>query len=63
MPEYVAHVEVRFEAESIGACGRRLKELADTARAAGFLVSQGRVEAASSEPSESDGWTRYMPGH
>ena len=23
VPEYVAHVEVRFEAESIGACGRR----------------------------------------
>jgi hypothetical protein len=62
VPEYVAHVEVRFEAESIGACGRRLKELADTARAAGFFVSQGRVEA-SSEPSGSDGWTRYMPGH
>jgi hypothetical protein len=61
VPQYVAHVEVRFEAENIGACGRHLKELADTARDVGFFVSQARVEPASLEPSEADGWVRYTP--
>jgi hypothetical protein len=63
VPEYVAQVEVRFEAESIGACGRRLKELSDAARAAGFHISGGRVEPRSVEPSDSDTWTRYGPEH
>jgi hypothetical protein len=59
--EYVAQVEVRFEAESIAACGGRLKELADKAREAGFRLSQGCVEPAPPESSQSDGWVRYAP--
>jgi hypothetical protein len=61
VPQYVAHVEVRFEADNIGACGRRLKELADRAREGGFFVSQARAEPASLDPSEVDGWVRYTP--
>ena len=63
MPEYVAQVEVRFEAESIAACGSRLRELSDAARAAGFQISGGRVEPSLVEPSASDEWTRYGPEH
>lgn len=61
MPEYVAQVEVRFEAESVAACGRRLKELSDAARAAGFHISAGRVEPRSPQPSDLDNWTGYGP--
>jgi hypothetical protein len=63
VPGYVAQVEVRFEAESIAACGRRLKELSDVARPAGFHINGGRVEPCSLEPSNSDSWTRYGPEH
>lgn len=59
MPVLVAHVDFHFEAESVGAGGRRLRELAAAARTVGFELRQGKVEFAL--PSEPDGqdWTRY----
>jgi hypothetical protein len=62
LPRFVAHVEFRFEAESVEAGGKRLRELATAADSVGFEMKSGRVEAAppSTDP-DPDGWTGYGP--
>ena len=61
MQAFVAHVELRFEAESLEACGGRLNALAQVLRAEGVELAGGRVEPAQPEPSKSEGWLRYTP--
>lgn len=43
VPAYVAHVEFRFEAETLEEGGRRLRDLAK-ASPAGFELVRGRIE-------------------
>jgi hypothetical protein len=64
MPTFVAHIEVEFDADSVGAGGKRLHELTEIVRSAGFTVKRARVEPlqASGPPSDSGGWTQYTPG-
>ncbi len=44
MLDFVAHVEFRFEAETLAGGGRRLRELQAAASTVGFTLRQGRVE-------------------
>ncbi len=62
MPVFIAHVELQFEAEGVAAGGKRLHQLAQVARAAGFELTRGRVEPAP-PPADADtgGWTKYTP--
>jgi hypothetical protein len=61
VPVFLAQVELRFDAEDLEACGRRLNALAQMLRTEGVEVKGGRVEPALSTPSEDDGWIRYGP--
>lgn len=61
LPAFVAHVELRFEAESLQACAGRLNALTGLLRAEGVELRQARAEPAPPEPSEADGWVRYTP--
>jgi hypothetical protein len=62
LPTFVAHVEFRFETESVEAGGKRLRDLATAAESVGFEMKSGRVEAAppSTDP-DRDGGTGYGP--
>ena len=44
MPAFVAHVEFRFEADSLEDGGKRLRDLAK-ASPAGFELIRGRIES------------------
>jgi len=58
---FLAQVELRFEAESLEACGRRLNALTQILRTEGVELKGGRVEPAPLTPSETNGWVRYGP--
>ena len=61
MPVFAAHVELRFDAESLQACGSRLNELTTLLRTHGVELRSGRIEPAPPEPSGETGWVRYTP--
>jgi hypothetical protein len=62
VPIFTAHVELQFEGDDLAAGGKRLRELAQAARAVGFELKAGRVEPAISPGgSATEGWTRYTP--
>jgi hypothetical protein len=62
MPTFVAQVEFRFAAESVDACGKRLRELGTVAHSVGFEMKSGRVEAAPlNTDADAGGWTGYGP--
>jgi len=62
LPLFVAQVDFHFEAESVDAGGRRLRELATAARTVGFEIMQGKVEPATPPPeTDRTSWTRYGP--
>lgn len=60
MPNFIAHVDLTFEADDLNAGGRRLHELSRAARTAGFELRRGRVEPLL-EDAPPSGWTRYTP--
>jgi hypothetical protein len=61
LPTFVAHVELRFDAEDLRDGGRRLRELAKAAEAVGFTMKRGRVADAPADDGDADGWTNYGP--
>jgi len=62
LPTFLAHVALRFEAESLSACGARLNALTELLRSEGVDLDGARVEPAPPQgPSETDGWARYTP--
>lgn len=58
MPAFVAQIELKFEADSLEACGRRLRELTTLVAPAGFVLRAGRVEPAHDDES---GPVAYAP--
>jgi hypothetical protein len=59
---FIAHVEVRFDADTVKAGGGRLNELTNVARSAGFYVTSARIEPAPPDDGHhGSGWVQYAP--
>jgi hypothetical protein len=50
-----------FDAPSIEAGGRRLRELQEAARQVGFELRRAEVQPDDPEDRDDDGWTPYAP--
>jgi hypothetical protein len=63
MPKFVAHAELAFDAENVSAAGKRLRELTEAARKAGFDLIRARVEPEPPDTADDhhESWRRYAP--
>lgn len=62
MKSFIAHVEIRFDSDTVKCAGERLDKLTKIARTERFYVTSARIEPAPpADDPQGRGWVQYAP--